>query len=161
MSDYWKMFLAGCVFYGLLGSWLGPKPCPPLEPAPVPSPDLVEYHVGYSPPATFLVVSATVYYPTGNPTFDGSKVPEGKALTKTRWCALTHDLLRKTGWQYGDSVLVCGKHLPRKHWGIYILRDKTHSRLRNRVDLLVPEGTYSTKYNGTLIRRFTLKTPKV
>ena len=107
-------------------------------------------------PLEVTEVSATVYYPTGQPTFDGSKVPTGKALSATRWCALSHDLLRSTGWHYGDTVLVYRKNLPDQHWGLYILHDKTHSRLRNRIDLLVPNHTYSDRWDGVQVRKFTV-----
>lgn len=135
------------------GGWI-PKPCPPPALKPVYLP------VVYKPRSLQVrEVSATVYYPTGDLTYDGTATPRGKALSNTRWCALSHDLLRMTGWEWGDTVLVYGKNLPNKHWGLYILHDKTHSRLRNRIDLLVPNHTYSDKWDGVLVRKFTLKDP--
>ena len=151
-NSYLMMFLGGIMFYGFVGS-LMPNPSPiPCPPTPDPIPVVLK-----AQGLEVREVSATVYYPTGDPTYDGTTTPKGKALSTTRWCALSHDLLRLTGWQWGDTVLVYGKNLPNQHWGLYILHDKTHSRLRNRIDLLVPNHTYSDKWDGVLVRKFTLK----
>lgn len=148
--------LLGCLLFFGLGVLLPPSPKPCPESAKASSPVVLK-----AKGLRVVEVSATVYYPTGQPTFDGTRLPQGKALSKVRWCALSHDLLRTTNWQYGDTLLVYGKKLPQSLWGLYILHDKTHHRLFNRIDLLTPTGTYSDRWDGVWVRKFTLNDQKL
>lgn len=100
-------------------------------------------------------LSATVYYPTGDPTYDGSTIYV-PAIKHLAWCALSRDVLVSTGWRMGDTLLVYGS-LPRTMQGFYILHDKTNDRLRRRIDILMPAGSYSDRWDNVQVRKFTLK----
>lgn len=123
--------------------------------------------VGHRPttPPLPVMVSATVYYPTGDPTFDGTPV-FNKALKHLNWCAVSPDMLRKGGWRMGDTLLVVGGNLPANLKGLYVLHDltcgrhnrkcKRHYGIQNRIDLLVPKGSHSDRWDSIQVRRFTI-----
>jgi hypothetical protein len=51
----------------------------------------------------------------------------------------------------GDSVLVVG--ISSEVDGIYVIKDKTHKRFKNRIDILVREGKLYGKWNNVKITK--------
>lgn len=121
------------------------------SPASVPLPEVTV--IGHAQPSTFSL-SVTGYYPTGNLTYDGTTIVN-RHIPPLRWCAISPDMLAKTGWQMGDTLLVSG-NAPRGQCGLYMLHDLTNERLHNSLDLLVPAGTPAARWNNVKVRRFTL-----
>lgn len=94
-------------------------------------------------PAITHTVSASVYFPepeqtddTPFITADGSIIDENDP-GHHRWIAVSRDLLSRWGGEisYGDSLLVSG--ISEELDGLYVVRDTMHSRIRNRIDILV------------------------
>ncbi|RPD49617.1 hypothetical protein DNI29_02110 [Hymenobacter sediminis] len=90
-------------------------------------------------------VTATTYWPEpdqtdDNPmeTADGSIIPE-RHSSKTRWLAVSRDLLDKWGgpFRYGEKVRVRG--ISDALDGVYIIHDTMNRRHRHAVDVLVSE----------------------
>ena len=141
------LLLGGLLFY-ILGTLIAAMPKPQAV-RPCPAQAVARRHYRSLP------VSATVYYPTGQPTYDGTAIIR-KAIPHLAWCAISPDVLRKSGWHMGDTLLVSGGQLPCYFKGLYVLHDLTNRRLRNRVDILVPAGSYSDRWDKVKIRRFTI-----
>ncbi|GAB3232171.1 hypothetical protein GCM10027346_19230 [Hymenobacter seoulensis] len=90
-------------------------------------------------------VTATTYWPEvgqtdDNPmeTADGSIIPK-RHSSKTRWLAVSRDLLDKWGgpFKYGEKVRVHG--ISDDLDGVYIIHDTMNRRHRHCVDVLVNE----------------------
>ncbi|GGG37288.1 hypothetical protein [Hymenobacter glacieicola] len=90
-------------------------------------------------------VTATTYWPEvgqtdDNPmeTADGSIIPT-RHSSKTRWLAVSRDLLSKWGgpFHYGDKVRVRG--ISDDLDGVYVIHDTMNRRHRHCVDVLVSE----------------------
>ena len=85
-------------------------------------------------------VDATVYYPTGQPTYSGEIIPRHyhRRTARVRFIAVSHDLLRRYGLQ--DTLLVKGD-LRDPYWdkslnGVYVIKDLMNRRFKHRVDIL-------------------------
>ncbi|WP_161806961.1 hypothetical protein [Hymenobacter sp. AT01-02] len=90
-------------------------------------------------------VTATTYWPEvgqtdADPmeTADGSRIPK-RHSSKTRWLAVSRDLLSKWGgpFHYGEKVQVRG--ISDALDGVYIIHDTMNRRHRHCVDVLVSE----------------------
>ncbi|MBX0291522.1 hypothetical protein K3G63_13815 [Hymenobacter sp. HSC-4F20] len=90
-------------------------------------------------------VTATTYWPEvdqtdDNPmeTADGSIIPN-RHSSKTRWLAVSRDLLDKWGgpFRYGEKVRVRG--ISDALDGVYIIHDTMNRRHRHCVDVLINE----------------------
>ncbi|GAB2962966.1 hypothetical protein GCM10027048_34650 [Hymenobacter coalescens] len=106
-----------------------------------PSPAPVAYH----PPKKLPTyrVTATIYMADARQTddeplvtADNSRIPP-HASSKTRWIALSRDLLTKWGgpFAFGDSVRVRG--ISAELDGTYIIHDTMNRRFKHGIDLLV------------------------
>ncbi|TGE09707.1 RlpA-like double-psi beta-barrel domain-containing protein [Hymenobacter fodinae] len=98
-----------------------------------------------APKTLSYTVTATTYWPEksqtdDNPmeTADGSIIPT-RHSSKTRWLAVSRDLLEKWGgpFSYGDKVRVRG--ISDDLDGVYIIHDTMNRRHRHCVDVLVNE----------------------
>lgn len=87
---------------------------------------------------THVVKRVTYYYPTGNKTSTGHI-----AIGHEKIIALSPDLLKLI--PYHSKVEVEG-------YGVFIVEDKTSSRLRNTVDILLPRGTKIKNGKNVVIR---------
>lgn len=107
---------------------------PILFPAPVAQPR----------DSAWTAVRATVYFPTGRPTFSGERIPVAYSRRARRYpfLAVSDDLLARYGIQ--DTVLIRGDQSD-PYWdrsldGIYVIKDKMNSRFRRRIDILSRPG---------------------
>jgi hypothetical protein len=90
-----------------------------------------------------------VYYPTGNPTADGSIIPNNYKRRTHGWVAISRDLLKD--YSMGDSLIVEG--ISEDVDGIYVIKDKTHPRIKRTIDILVKPGKLLGKWNNVKIRK--------
>ena len=129
------------------------SPVPPLQSSSV------DPHFIYSRKQHLLnelKVIVTMYYPvyaqtdsTPNQLADGTKIDISKA-SEYRYVALSRDLLSRWGgpYDYGDIILLedVGKYS-----GLYKVKDTMNNKFRNRVDILLTEGTpHFIFYEGRL-----------
>jgi 3D (Asp-Asp-Asp) domain-containing protein len=100
-------------------------------------------------------VTATIYYPTGNPTASGSRIKKDYKMETHRWCALSRDLLARWGgeFEYGDTIVVSG--IRDDVDGIFIVHDTMNKRYKRRIDLLVRRANpLFNKWDNVTIRKY-------
>ncbi len=107
-----------------------------------------------SPKTVSYRVTATTYWPEvgqtdDNPmeTADGSIIPRHHS-SKTRWLAVSRDLLSKWGgpFKYGEKVRVSG--MSDDLDGVYIIHDTMNRRHHHCVDVLVNERECKSGMEG-------------
>jgi 3D (Asp-Asp-Asp) domain-containing protein len=90
-----------------------------------------------------------VYYPTGNPTASGERIPATYRVGTHRWVAVSPDMIGK-GYKLNTTIELCG--ISPELDGVYTIKDKTHRRMRNTVDILVRQNKYYNSWKA-LARR--------
>ncbi|NVO83659.1 RlpA-like double-psi beta-barrel domain-containing protein [Hymenobacter terrestris] len=134
-----------------------------LTPRPV-AVSLPVLPVKKAPETLAYKVTATAYWPEvgqtdDNPmeTADGSIIPENHS-SKTRWLAVSRDLLTRWGgpFKYGEKVRVSG--LANGLDGVYIIHDTMNRRHRHCVDVLVNEreckGGLEGRWTGIKLQKY-------
>lgn len=93
----------------------------------IPPPALPEREEPWHP------VRVTVYHPTGRPTASGDLIPRDYSRATHGWVAVSRDLLDR--FPLNSTIVLRG--VSGEVDGEYVVKDKTHRRIRNTVDILV------------------------
>lgn len=105
---------------------------------------------------SFVVVTATMYYPVVNQcdsdplvTASMRKINPNKA-SEHKWIAMSRDLLKRWGgkFDYGDKVKLIGTKFKD---GIYTIVDCMNKRFTNKIDILETQGTKPYKFENVKI----------
>lgn len=126
---------------------ISPRPVPLVVP-------VTPFKRSTLPKTLSYTVTATTYWPEVGQTddapmetADGSIIP-ARHSSKTRWLAVSRDLLKKWGgpFTYGDKVRVSG--ISPALDGVYIIHDTMNRRHHHCVDVLVNERECKTGLEG-------------
>lgn len=102
-------------------------------------------------------VSATKYHPgmggAGWVTASGERINNTRLKNyEIRWVALSHDMFKK-GFRMGDTIEVTCDRVPKLN-GKWVVKDRMGSRLRMKIDFLLPRGD---NYNFTSPAKVTIR----